>query len=120
MREFTSVTLNKDSDVPVYRQLGDALCDLIQQGALKPCRKLPAIRAVARALRINNDTVINAYKYMETRGVVYSVVGSGTYVSSLKPRSASSRSETLLTPERPCFRLPDPDVCKKSRPPHWH
>jgi DNA-binding transcriptional regulator YhcF (GntR family) len=111
MREFTFITLNKDGDVPVYRQLGEALCALIKEGIFKPYRKLPPIRAVARALRVNNDTVINAYKYMETRGAVYSIVGSGTYVSGaglLKP---------LLTPERPCFKLPG-DVRPKTLPPH--
>ncbi|MDR1000000.1 MAG: winged helix-turn-helix domain-containing protein [Clostridiales bacterium] len=111
MREFTSITLNKDGDVPVYRQLGEALCALIQEGVFKPYRKLPPIRVVARALRINNDTVINAYKYMEVRGAVYSIVGSGTYVS------VNSWRKPLLTPERPCFRLPG-DICAKTRPPY--
>ncbi|MDR3239253.1 MAG: GntR family transcriptional regulator [Clostridiales bacterium] len=83
MKEFASIMLNKQSDVPVYRQLGDAFCQLIQSGVLPPHKKLPPIRTMARGLRINNDTVINAYKYMENQGAAYSVVGSGTYVSDI-------------------------------------
>ena len=81
MREFASIQLNKQGAAPVYRQLGDAFCMLIERGALKPHRKLPPIRKLANALRINNDTVINAYKYLENKGVVYSITGSGTYVA---------------------------------------
>lgn len=84
MREFTSIKLNKQGDIPVYRQLGGAFCMLIERGALKPHRKLPPIRKLANALKINNDTVINAYKYLENKGIVYSIVGSGTYVAPRK------------------------------------
>jgi DNA-binding transcriptional MocR family regulator len=81
VKEFASIQLNKQASVPVYRQLGDAFCRLIAEGVLEPHRKLPPIRKMANGLRINNDTVINAYKYLESKGAVYSVIGSGTYVS---------------------------------------
>jgi len=84
MREFTSIKLNKQGDIPVYRQLGGAFCMLIERGTLKPHIKLPPIRKLANALKINNDTVINAYKYLENKGIVYSIVGSGTYVAPRK------------------------------------
>ncbi|MDR1537872.1 MAG: PLP-dependent aminotransferase family protein [Clostridiales bacterium] len=81
MNEFASIQLNKKSSTPVYRQLGEALSHLIADGVLQPHHKLPPIRKMANGLRINNDTVINAYKYLESIGAVYSVIGSGTYVS---------------------------------------
>jgi DNA-binding transcriptional regulator YhcF (GntR family) len=99
VNEFASIQLNKNSDIPVYRQLGDAFCILIERGALKPHRRLPPIRRMANALRINNDTVINAYKYMESRGAVYSIVGSGTYVA---PVAGSASS---FYPNPCCFQI---------------
>jgi DNA-binding transcriptional regulator YhcF (GntR family) len=99
MREFTSIQLNKQGLTPVYRQLGDAFCMLIERGALKPHRKLPPIRKLANALRINNDTVINAYKYLENKGVVYSIVGSGTYVA---PNQNEEGIKTCVTD---CYRV---------------
>jgi DNA-binding transcriptional regulator YhcF (GntR family) len=95
MREFASITLNKESGVPVYRQLADAFCGLILKGVLPPHRKLPPIRAMAQGLHINNDTVINAYKFLENKGVVYSVVGSGTYVADISSASQNSSLESI-------------------------
>lgn len=80
---FVSIALDKESKNPIYQQLGDALQDLIHQGILKPNTKLPPIRTLAEQLKINNVTVVNAYKYLENKKVVYSQMGSGTYVSPL-------------------------------------
>ena len=102
MREFTSIQLNKQGLTPIYRQLGDAFCMLIERGALKPHRKLPPIRQLANGLKINNDTVINAYKYLENKGVVYSITGSGTYVAP--PRGCLNDAEIVCC-VTDCFRL---------------
>jgi len=83
MNHFVSIQLDKKSKIPLYQQLGDALCELIQKGILKPNTKLPTIRTLASQLKINNATVVNAYKYLESKGVVYAQMGSGTYVSPL-------------------------------------
>ena len=76
-----SVSLDKRSDTPLYRQLGDALLELIVRGKLAPETKLPPIRQMAQLLDVNNTTVVSAYKYLERLRAVYSVVGSGTYVA---------------------------------------
>ncbi|MDR1913320.1 MAG: GntR family transcriptional regulator [Clostridiales bacterium] len=109
MKNFGWIQLNKHSGAPVYRQLGDALCELIETGLLKPHKKLPPIRTMARSLRINNDTVINAYKYLESKGVVYSVIGSGTYVA---PLGASAEQSKDLA----CFRFIAYEKSKRRKP----
>ena len=81
MEEFLSIFLNKKSKKPIYQQLGEALYGLIDDGVLQKDSKLPPIRKMASALRVNSVTVVNAYKYLENRKAVYCVVGSGTYVS---------------------------------------
>ncbi|WP_058485510.1 MocR-like pyridoxine biosynthesis transcription factor PdxR [Defluviitalea phaphyphila] len=83
MNHFVSIQLDKKSKTPLYKQLGDALYNFIQKGVLKPNTKLPTIRTLASQLKINNVTVVNAYKYLENKGVVYAQIGSGTYVSPL-------------------------------------
>jgi len=79
------IQLDKSSDIPLYRQLSSALIELIDQNKLKPDTKLPPIRQMARALDINGTTVISAYKYLERKTVVYSILGSGTYVARPMP-----------------------------------
>jgi DNA-binding transcriptional MocR family regulator len=75
------IRLSKDSPTPLYRQLGDEIKALIESGRLAPQAQLPPIRGLASALQVNNVTVVNAYKYLESLKYVYSMVGSGTFVS---------------------------------------
>lgn len=81
--EIYSVFIDKESSVPIYMQLGEALCQLIEKGVLLPNSKLPPIRQMAGELKVNNVTVVAAYKYLENKKAVYSQVGSGTYVSPI-------------------------------------
>ena len=90
MKDIISIKLNKHGDEPVYRQLGEALAELITQGVLDPDTKLPPIRSMSRALGLNNATVIAAYRHLEGQGLAYSHVGSGTYVSNFNNRGIES------------------------------
>lgn len=81
MDHFFAIKLDKENGIPVYRQLGDALWEMIENGVLKQGAKLPPIRKMAEALKVNNVTVVSAYKYLEQKKVVYAHMGSGTYVS---------------------------------------
>lgn len=90
MRDFVSIKLDKHSDSPLYRQLGEALAGLITLGILSPDVKLPPIRTMARALKVNNATVVSAYRYIEQKGLAYSIVGSGTYVANEDARSLAN------------------------------
>jgi len=84
MKDIISIKLDKSSDEPLYKQLGKALARLIERGVFAPHTKLPPIRTMSRALRVNNMTVVAAYKYLEANEFAYSLVGSGTYVSQLE------------------------------------
>ncbi len=84
MNSFFSVFLDKNSQKPIYQQLGDALLQLITDGTIPPDSKLPPIRKMSKSLKINNSTVVNAYKYLLSKQAVYSVTGSGTYTSPIK------------------------------------
>lgn len=83
MNDFYSIFIDKNATTPIYQQLGDALCNLIEKGILQPNSKLPPIRQMANNLKVNNVTVVTAYKYLESKKAVYSQVGSGTYVSPI-------------------------------------
>jgi DNA-binding transcriptional MocR family regulator len=90
---MTAINLEKNSPVPLYRQLGDAIIQKISTGEMPPETKLPPIRALAAELKLNNTTVVGAYKYLEQRRMAYSVRGSGTYVA--KPIVVSAKAENL-------------------------
>lgn len=83
MDEIFQIQLDKTSEVPMYRQLADAIGALASDGLLPADSKLPPIRKMASHFGVNTVTVVTAYKYLEQKQMVYSRVGSGTYISPL-------------------------------------
>lgn len=83
MDEIFQIQLDKESEVPMYRQLADAIGALAADGLLPADSKLPPIRKMAAHFGVNTVTVVTAYKYLEQKQMVYSRVGSGTYISPL-------------------------------------
>lgn len=83
MEDCFQIPLKKDSDIPIYRQLADGIAALAEDGVLPADSKLPPIRKMAAHFQVNPVTVVTAYKYLEQKKMVYSRVGSGTYISPL-------------------------------------
>ncbi len=83
MIEKIKMRLNKSSSAPMYLQISDIIIQMTEKGEIKPNEKLPPIRKLSTALTVNNSTVVNAYRNLENRRIVYSIPGSGTYVSEL-------------------------------------
>jgi GntR family transcriptional regulator len=73
--------LDTKSGVPFYRQIIQAVERTVSQGGLKPGDRLPTIRALSIALKVNPNTVAKAYTELEIRGLIQTQVGSGTYVT---------------------------------------
>ena len=79
------IPLNKKSDVPLYHQIESYLRQGILSGSLPTDMRLPACRQLAKDLGVNRTTVENAYAKLEADGLVYSHMGSGTYVLPITP-----------------------------------
>jgi GntR family transcriptional regulator / MocR family aminotransferase len=79
------IPLDRQSTVPLYQQIETYLRQGILSGSLIADTRLPASRQLARDLGVNRITVENAYAELETDGLIYSKMGSGTYV--LPPNS---------------------------------
>lgn len=73
--------LDLQSRLPIYEQLKNKIGELVMLGQLSPDDQLPSVRSVARDLGINPNTVQKAYQELERNGIIYSVVGRGSYVS---------------------------------------
>ncbi|MGB8214061.1 MAG: PLP-dependent aminotransferase family protein [Anaerolineales bacterium] len=79
------IPLDRQSTEPLYRQIKTYLRQGILSGNLVPDTRLPASRQLARDLGVNRITVENAYSELEADGLVFSRVGSGTYVLPPNP-----------------------------------
>ena len=85
------IPLDRQSSIPLYQQIETYLRQGIISGSLAADTRLPASRQLARDLGVNRITVENAYAELETEGLIYSRMGSGTYVLSPNPLLALSK-----------------------------
>ncbi|MCX7711594.1 MAG: PLP-dependent aminotransferase family protein [Clostridia bacterium] len=93
---FKSIQLDKESKTSLYLQLFNCLKELIQDGTLPPDLKLPSVRKLSEALKINQITVVSAFKQLEKEGFAYSKPGSGTYVANSLQAVPESLPTTFL------------------------
>jgi GntR family transcriptional regulator / MocR family aminotransferase len=86
------IPLDRQRREPLYQQIRNFLRQGILSGSLAPDTRLPASRQLAQDLGVNRITVENAYAELEAEGLVFSKLGSGTYV--LQPDTLSPLPRT--------------------------
>jgi GntR family transcriptional regulator len=85
------VVLDSTDPRPIYVQIMDEIRHAIARGSLKVDESLPSVRQLARDLRINPNTVSQAYRELERLGVVEGRPGQGTYVAKARVSAAQQR-----------------------------
>ena len=66
---------------PVYISLAELLEQDIMSGRLPANTQLPPQRELADFLDVNLSTITRAFKRCETKGLIYAIIGKGTFVS---------------------------------------
>ncbi len=89
------------SGTPKYIAIADAIEQAISSGELVAGTKLPTHRHLADDLAVSVQTVSNAYRYAEKKGIVEAWVGSGTFVSDFQ---LSKVTEFLLIEDRDSYQ----------------
>ena len=74
--------LDAASGVPTYLQLVHQVEHALRLGYLKLGDQLPKVRDVVAALAINPNTVLKAYKELETKGLTAGRPGQGTFIQA--------------------------------------
>lgn len=92
------ISLNEESDVPVYLQIRNQIVVGISDGHLKPGEKLPTVRALAEEIGINSMTVNKAYQLLKQEGYIFADRRSGARVrESFESREGlSTETKALL------------------------
>lgn len=98
------IELDRQSPIPLYRQIAEQLRARITRGELVPGTRLPPERRLAAVLGVNRTTVVNAYRELAADGLIIGHVGRGTVVAD--PGRRYDRAESaaglpwiqLLTP----------------------
>lgn len=94
------ITIDLQSRVPIYLQLENRISELILLGELRQDEQLPSVRALAKELGINPNTIQKAYQELEAKGVIYSVGGRGNFIASPEDLSAAKRTESMTDLEK--------------------
>jgi len=72
--------VDRDGALSLTQQLVDVFVAAIGEGELGPGARLPATRALAQTVGINQLTASRVYRRLQEKGLVVSAVGRGTFV----------------------------------------
>src|SRR6186997_248375 len=78
--------VERDSDVPISTQIFWQLAYQIDSGRLLPGSRLPPVRELGAALRVNPNTIRAVYRRLADGGFVTSRHGAGTHVADRPPQ----------------------------------
>jgi len=87
---------NKKSHEKYYIQLYKIFSNAILSEALKSGSKMPSIRKTALDLKININTVLQAYNLLEQNGLIEKIHGKGCYVKNISDFSLDKKLKPLI------------------------
>jgi GntR family transcriptional regulator len=90
--------LDAASGVPTYLQLVQQVEHAMRLGYLKPGDQLPKVRDAVALLAINPNTVLKAYRELETKGLAAGRPGQGTFIQATLSQVALPELAALRRP----------------------
>jgi DNA-binding transcriptional regulator YhcF (GntR family) len=85
-RSSCDLDVERGSDVPISTQIYWQLAYQIDSGRLLPGVRLPPVRELGAALRVNPNTIRAVYRRLADAGYVTSRHGAGTHVADRPPQ----------------------------------
>ncbi|MFF7965365.1 GntR family transcriptional regulator [Streptomyces sp. NPDC007903] len=73
--------IDRSSGVPSYVQIVQQVQQALRLGQLEPGDRLPTARAVVEATALNPNTVLKAYRELESQGLVETRRRHGTFIT---------------------------------------
>ena len=91
-REITPVRL--------YESVIEQIMDLVKRSELKPGDKLPPERKLAEKLSISRGSLREAFRVLESRGLIKSKPGGGRYIREIRKNGHNSTENIILSLEK--------------------
>lgn len=76
---FSSIEINDDESI--YVQIEKHIINAIKSGELTKDSKLPSTREVSKFLNVSRNSVIAAYEELESKGIILTKRGRGTFIA---------------------------------------
>lgn len=78
-----SLTLNRRSEVPVFKQIKESIGQGIESGKLIPGDQLPSIHKLAGGFGLSAGTIVRAFEELRELGIITSRQGKGYFIASV-------------------------------------
>lgn len=99
------IRIHNQGDLPLYLQIKYQLSYLITTEKLKSGSKLPPVRTLAADLNVNVHTVAQAYRELQSDGLIQSAPGRGSFVREFSDQErAETERQDCLTQILRCAR----------------
>ncbi|KAB2493266.1 GntR family transcriptional regulator [Priestia endophytica] len=79
------ILISNHSKEPIYEQITKQIREAIMTHEIAQGENLPSIRQLAKDLRVSVITTKRAYEELEKEGLIYSIVGKGSFVAEQNP-----------------------------------
>jgi GntR family transcriptional regulator len=90
------IRIETTSGIPITRQIADQIRAQCAGGALTAGQRLPSVRALARELAVNQNTILHVYEQLTMEGLLERRHGDGTYVALELPTGRLKAQLQLL------------------------
>jgi DNA-binding transcriptional regulator YhcF (GntR family) len=87
-----ALDVERGSDVPISTQIFWQLAYQVDSGRLLPGSRLPPVRELGAALRVNPNTIRAVYRRLSDAGYVTSRHGAGTHVAARPPQKRGTEA----------------------------
>ncbi|HTB24429.1 MAG TPA: GntR family transcriptional regulator [Puia sp.] len=89
---------------PIYLQIAAYVGENILLKKWQADQKIPSVRDLAVELQVNLNTVLHAYEFLESQGVIYIKRGLGNFVASDGQEKVKAyRKERFIQQDLPVF-----------------
>ena len=93
--EFKEIT-----PVRLYESAIEQIIGLVKRSELKPGDKLPSERELAEKLSISRNSLREAFRVLESRGLIKSKAGGGRYIREIRKNGHNSTENIILSLEK--------------------
>src|SRR2546422_9392147 len=69
-----------EPDDSLYKQVAQRISELIEHGTLRPGERIPSVRVLSEQEKVSIATVMQAYRVLESLGLIEARPQSGYYV----------------------------------------
>src|SRR6266478_915403 len=91
----------------LYKQVAFRISELVEHGTLRPGERVPSVRRYSEQQNVSIATVMQAYRLLESRGVIEARPQSGYYVRARRWSSAPEPDMTRPAPRPVEVRVSD-------------